>query len=97
MMITDAIRHAKSEHVVHFLLTSYFEARAHADVADKLPPALKRLPFAGRHDLAERLSALRASSAMSAPRSQARVESEAMEILTAAWRRLGALPPLCEH
>ena len=65
MMITDVIRHAKSEHVVHFLLTSYFESRAHADLADKLPPALKRLPFAGRHDLAERLRALETASGMS--------------------------------
>ena len=89
MMITDAIRHAKSEHVVHFLLTSYFEARAHSDPADRLPSALKRLPFTGRSDLAERLHALSVASFMSAPQAQAKVESEAMEVLDAAWQRLG--------
>lgn len=92
-MITDAIRHAKSEHVVHFLLTAYFEARAHSDFADTLPSALKRLPFTGRRDLAERLQALKAASAMSAPQQQAKMECEAVEVLTAAWQRLGSLTP----
>lgn len=95
VMITDAIRQAQTEHVVYFLLTAYVESRAHDDESGGLPAEVKRLPIAGNGDLAQRVLALSAASAMSAPDSDSTsaMTREALEVLTAASQRLVALGP----
>lgn len=93
--ITDAIRLARSEHVVYFLLTTYVETCAHHDNDGTLPEAVKRLPIAGESDLAERIRALSLASAMGAPHagSASALSSEALDVLAAATQRLTALAP----
>lgn len=59
LIITDAIKHAQTKHVVYFLLTAYVEAVDHIDRKRGLPKPVKRLPIAGRGDVNERLGVLR--------------------------------------
>ena len=85
-MISNAIKLARNEHVVYFLLTSYLDARSRDRDGSALPEYVKRLPIAGRTDVDERLRALsQACRGAAADRANVSpVLSEAAEVLLAA-------------
>jgi hypothetical protein len=55
MLINDAIRTARSEHTVYFLLTAYLES---LQFSRKLPDYVTALPLAGLNDLEWRFERL---------------------------------------
>jgi hypothetical protein len=55
MLINDAIRNARSEHTVYFLLTAYLES---LHFSRKMPEYLTVLPLAGLNDLEWRFEKL---------------------------------------
>jgi hypothetical protein len=55
MMLHDAIRNAKSEHTIYFLLTAYLDT---LQFARKLPDHLTELPIANLQDLQSRFEKL---------------------------------------
>lgn len=55
MMLHDAIRNAKSEHTIYFLLTAYLDT---LQFARKLPGHLTELPIADLKDLQSRFEKL---------------------------------------
>ena len=60
MTIIDAIRTARTKHVVYFLLAAYVETLGYYDpLRSSVPPCVHRLPIAGTIDVAERLHLLR--------------------------------------
>lgn len=58
MILTDAIRGARSEDAILFLLTAYLEAR---QFAGRLPANLTALPLAGAADVMLRMETLAAA------------------------------------
>ena len=85
-MISNAIKLARNEHVVYFLLTSYLDARSRDREGSGLPEYVKRLPIAGRTDVDERLRVVnQACRNEAADRATVPpVLSEAAEVLLAA-------------
>jgi hypothetical protein len=55
MLINDAIRSARSEHAIYFLLTAYLES---LQFSRKLPEYVTAMPLAGLHDLEWRFEKL---------------------------------------
>ena len=58
MMFADAIRQAKNEHEVYFLLTAYVESARYCDPLNLLPESMKRLPLGGTDDISEQYQQL---------------------------------------
>jgi hypothetical protein len=91
MTITDAIRHADSEHMVYFLLNAYTET---LQFAATLPARLTRLPLSGARDIAVRLQQFVAMRDHASTRLDERarlVIKEAVDIFAAGLRRLNWL------
>jgi hypothetical protein len=58
--ITDALKQARTNHVVYFLLTAYVESLGWYDPPrSRLPARVMRLPVRGVADVIKRLNALR--------------------------------------
>lgn len=90
-MISNAIKLARNEHVVYFLLTSYLDARSRDRDGSALPEYVKRLPLAGRTDVDERLRAL-SQTCRGAATNRATVPpvlTEAAEVLRAVSEYIG--------
>jgi hypothetical protein len=71
VIIIEALRAARSEYVVYFLLSAWFEILDHNGRARSLSPVIKRLPVRDAPDVHTRLQAVReelASAEGSAPR-----------------------------
>ena len=94
MVLTEAIRTAKTEHVVYFLLAAYVETLDYFDpLRSSLPESVKKLPIDGKADVVERLRALRAVAyehAHGETRSRLLLD-EAADVFTSASQRLRAL------
>jgi len=58
LMLTDAIKHAETEHVVYFLLTAYVETLGYAD-SYGVPEQVKRLAIRSKRDVRQRLGVMR--------------------------------------
>jgi hypothetical protein len=93
LIIVNAIRRARTEHVVYFLLSAWLETLQHTGRARALPADAVRLPVRGSVDVRRRLRLLReklASSDDMAPQS-ARTLEDAAFALGAARVKLSAL------
>jgi hypothetical protein len=94
VILPKAIQLAQTDHVIYFLLAAYVETLDYYDPArSALPPQVRRLPIAGRRDIAERLHALRGmprTHVAENPQLRAVVE-EAVETFSAALQRLRSL------
>jgi hypothetical protein len=88
MTITDAIRHAESEHMVYFLLSAYIET---LQFSAKLPARLTRLPLSGMRDIGVRFQQFVAVRDHASKRLDKRARMlirEAVDILAMALRQL---------
>ena len=85
-MIANAIKKARTEHVVYFLLTSYMEARACGDEHTDLPDEVTRFPIAGETDVGGRLHALQQS--VQGKNETPPVVEEAVRVFSAAAEQL---------
>lgn len=93
MIIVDAIRRARTEYVVYFLLSAWFETLAHTGRARVLPEEAARLPVRNSVDVTRRLRLIReklASGNETAPQ-RARVLEDAACALHAARTKLSDL------
>ena len=91
MTVTDAIKQAKTEHVVYSLLMAYVEALGHT--GPSVPAPVKRLPIFAKADVNERLDVLREaldSPVSSRPETRPLIE-EAAEVFGAASEQLQTL------
>ena len=59
MIIVDAIRRARTEHVVYFLLSAWLETLAHTGRARVLPDEAARMPVRSSVDVTRRLRLIR--------------------------------------
>lgn len=89
MTISDAVKQAKTEHVVYFLLMAYVEALGYTG-RSSVPAHVKRLPIVTRTDVNERLDVLR--EALDSPRRSRpdarRLIEEAADLFSAASEQL---------
>ena len=95
MIIIDALKLAKTEHVVYFLLNAYIEAVDYMDATRGLPEQAKRLPVRGIEDVARRVRVLRAMRKRSGPHraAEAGMIDEALTAFGAAAERLRMFQP----
>ena len=94
MVLTEAIKSARTEHVVYFLLAAYVETLDYFDpLRSSLPQSVKKLPIEGLADVVERLGAVRAAILERTPcETRARLLfMEAVDVFTAASQRLRTL------
>lgn len=94
MLINDAIREAKTEHEIFFLLTAYVEAVGYCDKLHLLPGEMRDLPLAGFPDVEARVYGLNLRLQNMAPGSDVTIRpaiNEALEILNTAMHRLASL------
>jgi len=94
MLINDAIREAKTEHEILFLLTAYVEAVGYCDKLHLLPGEMRDLPLAGFPDVKARVYGLNLRLQGMAPGSDVTIRpaiNEALEILNTAMHRLASL------
>ena len=93
MIIVDAIRRARTEYVVYFLLSAWLETLAHTGRARALPAEAAQLPVRGSVDVRRRLRLIReklASDTDIAPQ-RVRVLEDAACALDAARYKLSDL------
>ena len=94
MTITDALKQARTHHVVYFLLTAYVESLGWYDPPrSSLPARVMRLPVRSVADVVKRLNALRRVLRRRAHEASSvgRVIEEAVEIFSTASQRLMSL------
>lgn len=90
MTITDAVKQAKTEHVVYFLLMAYVEALGYTG-RSSVPANVKRLPIVTRTDVSERLDVLReALDSPSGPDAALPIQ-EAADLFSAASEQLESI------
>src|SRR5690348_7336878 len=95
VMITHALELAQSEHVIHFLLSSYVETLDHYGSTRSLfPPDVRHLPLGGKLDIQKRLSVVRTLLEAQRRTDQREIVAEAVQIFTLALRRWSVLEAL---
>jgi hypothetical protein len=92
MIIIDALKLAKTEYVVYFLLTAYVETVGHRGAASRvLPKEARRMPVRDADDVARRLRVLRTKRGAFKARRDVKAIDEAVSAFGAAFERLRAL------
>jgi hypothetical protein len=92
MIIIDALKLAKTEHVVYFLLTAYIETVGHRGATARvLPKEARRMPVRDADDVARRLRVLRGKRGGFKARRNAKAIDEVVSAFSAAAERLRAL------
>jgi hypothetical protein len=92
LIIIDAIRRARTEHVVYFLLSAWLETLQYTGRARAFPAGVTVLPVRDDRDVIHRLRLIRrklASDADTPPRRR-RVLEDAARAFAAAWDRVNA-------
>lgn len=95
MQIIDALRRSNSADEICFLLTNYIEALQFYAVAERLPPAVVKLPVHGASDVEQRYFGVRETGLCDLARSHRATHSDMLaeteEVLYEALCRLRAL------
>jgi hypothetical protein len=91
LIIIDAIRRARTEYVVHFLLSAWLETLQHTGRARAFPAGVT-LPIRDSRDVGHRLRRIRRKLAHDAdtPPQSRRVLEDAARAFAVAWDRLKA-------
>ena len=95
MIIVDAIKSARTEHAVYFLVTAYLESLSHFECSAGVPRPVLRLPISGSADLASRLDTL--ESTIDGPLEALVPISEVAGVLASAVSRIGSLTAASAH